>query len=196
MARQDARQNGSTTDDQAEQRHAGRAGEQAASMAGQMAAERVQERIQNPEFLDKLQDEDIDSGVFDWLSDEYGPLFSGAHIIGNRSEDYERQIKWLGLNTAERLVTEGSPGRLCREHPAVLAVMQGREQPANAMTHTSEDKRVIRDAVDVSVQRKSLSVDATGLETVGTATAESRVVSNEQEETSETRRKISAFLGR
>jgi len=81
----------------------------AAAGAQQVASRQLQERLENPEFFAQLRDIDVDTDEFDTISDILGPLQSGAHLIANRSEDYERESKWLDRNRAERIATERDP---------------------------------------------------------------------------------------
>lgn len=172
------------------------AGADASHAAQKMATSAVHERLQNPEFLDKLRDEDVDNELFPWISDELGPMLSGAHIIGNRAQDYEREAKWLDMNEGERLVAEANPGRLLRENESVLRIAQGahKDDVRYRPPAQQDEKRVIRDAMEVSTNLKTLAVGAKGLESVTTATAENRVVRNDQEDTSTTRAKIRSYF--
>jgi hypothetical protein len=168
----------------------------AAQASQQMASSAIEERLQNPEFLDKIQDPDADSDLHDWVSDELGPLLSGAHVLGNRErEGYERQIKWLGQNKAERLVTEANPGRLLKQHEDVLQVFQSaKDDQELTQPMRQEERRVMRDGMEVVTNRKSLAAGNTGLDSVTTATAENRVVQNKQEDTSKARNRVKAFF--
>lgn len=173
---------------------------QATRAAQSMSTSGIEERIQNPQFLQEYTDPKADSDLHDWLEDEFGPLFSRAHVLGYRNEDYERKAEWLDVNKGERMVAEGSPGRILKEHPDVLAVMQGHVyQDTHApddrtKPHTQEERRVTRDGMEVVTQRKSLSVEGKGSENLTTATAENRVVRNEEEDTSATRKKLRSFF--
>lgn len=158
------------------------AAETAGRVAGDAARQQVAKRIENPEFFQQLRDPDVDSGEFPWLEDELGPLFSGAHIIGHRDDDYEQHIKWGNMARAERVIHEGSPGRLCRG--SVQEIAQGthtREDKAAKGPHTVDERRAVRDAHEASTNLKSLAVGAKGLNSVTQATAVSKVEKNEQE---------------
>lgn len=175
--------------------------ESAARTAQSMAQSGIEERIQNPQFLEEYTDPDADSAAFDWVEAEFGPLFSKAHVLGYRSEDYEREAKWLDMNKAERMIRERDPGRILKEHPDVLAVMQGERYHPEADRYDSlrnpvsqEQRRVQRDGAEVVTQRKSLAVGGTGSDNLTTATAEQRTVRNEQEESSSTRKKIRSIF--
>lgn len=160
--------------------------------ATQMAAEQAQELVKNPKFLAELQEADLDSDVFDWVEDELGPLVSGAHIIGNRSEHYEEQQMWLNRNKVERMICERSPGRLLRENREMHALAQGvrhwkvGEGPESDQAYrapiTSRKKRVVRDSEEVITSRQSLSIDGRGLDAVANATVENRSVQSEQQQ--------------
>lgn len=169
--------------------------------ATQVAAHNEEEYLKNPEFLKQLQDPDVDTDLFDWVQDEFGPVFSGAHILGNRSEHYEHQQELLNRNKVERMVAERSPGRLLRDNPKMNALSQGirgtpqypdpTQNPAYRAPLTSRKERVIRDAGEVMTNRETLSIDARGLDAVATATVENRTVSNEEQKTGGIRGKVS-----
>lgn len=169
--------------------------EQQSSRVGlQMAAESQRERVENPDFLGKLQEADVDTDLFDWVEDEYGPLFSGSHILGNRGEHYEVVAEMLDRNKAERMVAERTPGRLLREHPRMLALaqgIQGSEQFPDPTDHpefrtplTDRKKRVLRDAREVATNRKTMSIDHQGLDAVSNVTVENKTVSSNEEQES------------
>lgn len=169
--------------------------------ATQVAAQNEEQYLKNPEFLKQLQDADVDTDLFDWLEDEFGPVFSGAHILGNRSEHYEHQQELLNRNKVERMVAERDPGRLLRENPKMNALAQGiqgththpdpTQNPAYRGPLTSRKQRVIRDAGEVMTNRETLSIDARGLDAVATATVENRTVSNEETKKGSIRGKVS-----
>jgi len=158
--------------------------------AASVAVEKQKERVENPEFLSQLQDEDVDTDVFDWVSDEYGPVFSGAHIIGNRGDHFEEQQEMLNRNKAERHTAERSPGRLLRENPRLLALAQGirgsekypdpTDHPEYRGPMTSRKKRVVRDAAEVATNRQTLSIDGRGLDSVANVTVENRSMQQEE----------------
>lgn len=164
-------------------------------------AAKDEKHLKNPEFLKQLQDPDVDTDLFDWVQDEFGPVFSGAHILGNRSEHYEHQQELLNRNKVERMVAERSPGRLLRDNPKMNALAQGiqgtpqypnpTQNPAYRGPLTSRKERVIRDAGEVMTNRETLSIDARGLDAVATATVENRTVSNEEKKTGGIRGKVS-----
>lgn len=164
-----------------------RTGTQAAASA---AVQKQAKKLENPEFLGQLQDEDVDTEVFDWVADEAGPVFSGSHILGHRSEHYEEQQDLLNRNKGERLVAERSPGRLLRENPRMLALamgLQGTEQypdptdrPEFRAAMTSRKKRVARDAMEVATNRQSLSIGGRGIDAVSNVTVENRSMAREE----------------
>jgi len=164
-----------------------------AKAAANAAMQKQQKKLENPEFLGQLQNADVDTEVFDWVADEAGPVFSGAHILGHRSEHYEEQQDLLNRNKGERLVAEQTPGRLLRENPRLLALamgLQGTEQypdptdqPEFRAAMSSPDKRVMRDAMEVATNRQSLSIGGRGVDAVSNVTVENRSMA--REETSE-----------
>jgi hypothetical protein len=177
-----------------DEQHTNRLEEQSAQVATQMAAKQAEHTVQNPRFLQELKDADVDSDVFDWISDELGPLLSGAHILGNRGEHYEEQQELLNKNKVERLIAEGTPGRLLRENPAMAAQAQGvtgwtlaegpHDHPDYRPPLASQDRRVLRDLAEVLTTRETLAIEGRGLDAVATATVENRTVSNEESEQS------------
>lgn len=185
------------TQEQVDAQTAVAANRSAISEANQMARQAIEERMQNPEFLDKLQDADVNSEVHDWLEDEIGPPLSGAHILGNMEEMHRHRQRWLNYNKVERMVAEQQPGRLCREHPYLLRIAQGvhkRDDKDLREPLTSDEKRVLRDVAEVLTVRQSLAVEAEGLESVTTATTETRNVQNSKEESSGFRGKVRGYL--
>lgn len=167
--------------------------EQAQATAASSAQQQLQEVLQNPEFLQQLQDPDVDTDVHDWIEDELGPVLSGAHVIANEEEQHRHRARWLNQNRAERMLAEREPGRLLKDHPHMLAVAQGvhkRPDKEKREPFLSTEKRAVRDGHDVATALMSLGVDATGLESVTTATTEARTVQNTQEEESGIRSKV------
>jgi hypothetical protein len=167
--------------------------EQAQAMSARSAQQQLEEVLQNPEFLQQLEDPDTDGNIHDWLEDELGPLLSGAHIRANEEEHHRHRSRWLNQNRAERTLSEREPGRLLKEKPYLLSVAQGvhrRDDKDAREPFLSDEKRVVRDAHGVATALHSLGVDATGLESVTTATTEARTVQNKQEEESGIRSKV------
>ena len=199
-------------EEQQERQEASQARGTATQTDQRVATQAVEERMQNPEFLEKFATADADSQVHDWIEGEMGPVFSRAHILGYRSQSYERQAEWLGQNHAERVVTEQNPGSIVKHHPDVLAVMQGRTgkysdgdrvrerynlpQHVNPPApHRSDERRALRDAEDVATQRKMLSIDGEGKDALTKATSETKHVRDEREEESKARSRLKRFLG-
>lgn len=140
----------------------------------------VAERKFNPSFLRRIQDADLDSRVHDWLQDEFPALFSGAQIIGQRSSHYEEQQEYLNRAKGERFVAESTPGALLQRHPDIHATMEGAEDRDAVVDPISTDeKRVVRAAMEVATGRQGLAVGARGLRSVTTATSETRTVRHE-----------------
>jgi len=160
----------------------------AASSAQQAAAQKLSERLENPEFFAQLRDFDIDTEEFRNLEAQLGPLQSGGHLIGNRSEEYEREAKWLDKNRAERMITERSPGRLCRGKTLEIAQKVHDTKQSAKGELTSDQRRALRDAMEVVTNIKSLGIDGAGLSSVTEATAVSRVEKSEEQSKSRTER--------
>lgn len=168
---------------------------QAMSAATQAAARTIDENIQNPQFFQQLRDADIDSQDFDWLESEIGPELSGSHLIGNRDEDYEQEVRWLTPNSAERTLAEGTPGRLCRGSTLKIAQgVHGRDDKDMKRRYTSDERRAVRGGFEAAANYKSLAVRAQGLKSVTQATAVSRV-EKEEPESDSWRERASRFLG-
>ena len=182
-------------------------GEQTADRIGiQSQHQEIQKRKFNPEFLSQLQDADVDTERFPWLENEFGPVFSGGHILGNRQRTFERQQEYLNANKAERYIAERTPGRLLKRHPKLLALWQGVDETdatGDPTTHPDYNKpidqqmerRVARDAMEVATTRQSLSVDGKGVDSVTTATTENRTVASDESDSSSVRERIAGFLG-
>lgn len=170
---------------------------EAASSAQRMAQQSVEEMLHNPEFLERVADPDMDTDVYDWVEDELGPVTSRAHILGYRSEDFERESKWLNMNKAERAITERNPGRLLRQNEDMLRIAQDAEQSHSRYRQpaTSDQRRAFRDAYEVVTQRQTLSIEGKGIESQTKATAEHRTVTNQQEDSSTTRKTLRELMG-
>jgi len=171
--------------------------------ATQSAQSRVTENIMNPNFQAQLEAKDLDTDEYPWIEDELGPELAGSHLTGNRDEEaYEQEIRWLDPNKAERILAEKSPGRLLRQNPAMLKLAQrknpelvddpGIEEPMSR----SKDRRAIRSAMDVATNRKSLAAGMSGLDATTTATAETRRVTNEENDSSTRDRVAKLWRGR
>lgn len=171
--------------DEAKERIDEQTRQQTARNAVQRNQRHVDERKFNPSFLQRLQDPDVDSDIHDWLRDEFPSLFSGAHIIGQRSDNYEKQQEYLNRAKAEKFVAEQNTGSLLRRHPDVLATMNG-DDAAESEQYTFEmstdEKRVVRSSMEVATTRQSLAVGARGLRSVTTATSETRTVRKEADD--------------
>lgn len=171
--------------------------EQAQRTASSSAQQQLQEVLQNPEFLQQLQDPDVDTAVHDWIEDELGAALSGAHIIANEEDQHRHRQRWLNQNKAERTLAERSPGRLLKEDAELKAIAQGIHRRADKdarQEFVSDEKRAVRDGYDVATARQSLGVEATGLESVTTATTEARTVQNTQEEESGIRSRVRGLV--
>ncbi len=159
----------------------------ASRSAMQMASKQVEHTQHNPNFLNEVRDADLDDGVFDWLEDELGPMFSKAHVVGNRGQDYEHRQTWLNQNKAERYIAERSPGRLLKDNPELMAISQdveGTDDPMFRDAITSPKRRAVRNSMEVATTLQSLSVGMQGLDAFTTATAENRVVRDQEENAS------------
>jgi hypothetical protein len=156
---------------------------QAAAVRG--ALSKQVEQYQNAGFLQAIQAADVDSPVWDWLEDDLGPVFSGAHILGERPRSYAEEADLLEANAAERVIAESSPGRFLKEDHELLAIAQdvhGVDDPDFRDPIGSGERRAIRDAYDVAAQRKTMSIGGAGRDTVGTVQTETRTNKNEQQE--------------
>lgn len=169
-----------------EQRRAG--GTAAASSAQEAAARKMQERLENPEFFEQLRDFDLDTDEHDFIEEMVGPLQSGAHLIANRSPEYEKEAKWLDRNRAERMVVERTPGRLCKGKTLEIAQGATGKQRDKRPALDSDQRRALRDAMEVVTNVKTLGIETAGLSSVTEATAVSRVEKNEEETKSRTER--------
>jgi hypothetical protein len=145
----------------------------------------------NPGFLAQLQDFDLDGSEHP-VTQILGPLDSGAAILGNREEAYENQQRWLNQNRAERMVTEGNPGRLCRGRLRQLAWhVHERDEKDPPALRSPDEKRAIRDAMERITNVESLSKDARLLR----ALTESVAVTRTEESGDSTTEKASRLIG-
>jgi len=189
MSRQNG--HGPTYEEQMNRQEEAQAHQAASSAASRVAASKLEETYKNPDFFSELGDADVDSDLHNWVSDELGPAFSSARISGNMDEDFPRRRDLLNANASERYISERSPGRCLRQNPKLLALSQGltgTEQYPDPTKHpdfrapTRPGKnRVIREAHEVKTLQESLSAEGQGVESVTTATSESRVVGKEDE---------------
>lgn len=150
---------------------------EATAAATRAAVSKQVEQYQNPDFLQAIQDEDVDTDVYDWVSGEFGPIFSGAHILGERPESYGEVADLLSQNKAERIIAEQTPGRFLRQDHELLAIAQdvhGASDPRFRQPIRSDERRVVRDAMDVAAQRKTMSIGGAGRDTVGTVQTENK----------------------
>jgi len=150
-----------------------------AQQTAMQAAQRQQEKtLQNEYFLNELRDADIDSELYDWLTEEYPTLFSGAHAVGNRDETWDREADLKNFNLRERLKAERSPGRLLQDRPRLLAIAQGADSPSDPMYReplTPRKERAIDGAAEIASDLMSLASGRAGLDATTTATTENRV---------------------
>jgi hypothetical protein len=179
-----------------------KAGEQTADSVGIRSQHKeVSKRKYNPDFLAKLQEADIDTDKHPWLEDLLGPELSGAQILGNRERDYENWVKFGDENTAERIIAEGSPGRILADHPELHAFWQGlrsleadKHPEYQEPIQTEEQKRQTRAGMEVATNRKTLAIDGKGIDSVATATTENRTVRNDEGESQSVREKLADML--
>jgi hypothetical protein len=160
------------------------ADENAQQTASKLAREQV--RAKNPDFLAQLQQPDADSAEYDWLEAEFGPIFSGAKILGNRDPHHRHRRMWLNRNKAERMVTEHESGRLCKGEVAEIAhrvhKRDDRELSDIADPMTTDEKRAVRDAMEIATNMESLSVGRAGLKAASEVTVQSKTEKVEAEE--------------
>jgi len=165
------------------------AGSAAAQAAASATHSKLQERKQNPEFFDQLRDLGIDTSEYPWISERLGPLQAGAHLIGNRDERYETEVRWLDQNRAERVIAEAEPGRLCKGRVLEIAQrVHDRDDKEAVSRMTVDERRVVRSAMEAVTNFKTLSIDNTGLSSLTDATTVTKSEKNEIEESSKSRR--------
>jgi hypothetical protein len=170
---------------------------QAMNAATNAARQTINKRVQNPQFFAQLRDIDFpaEGDEYDWLESEIGPETSGAHLVGNRSGDYEQWVRWGNANKAERMAAEGTPGRLCKG--STLAIAQGtheRTDKERRDPYTRDERRAIRSAYEAITNYQSLAVGARGLRSVTQATAVSKIEKQEQPDQS-LRARVGRALG-
>ncbi|WP_121744892.1 hypothetical protein [Natronorubrum halophilum] len=135
-------------------------------------AENLVEEMQSREFLDEFRDINFPA----WLEDELGPEISQVYPIANETRADYRRHRWLNENRAERIVTEHSPGRLCRG--PLLELAQGindRPDQSPRIQQTDQERRHVREAETAKTAMQSLGQDARGLRAVTEAVHTSRV---------------------
>lgn len=166
----------------------------AAATAGQQVAKKTSRRKQNPHFFKQLQELGLDTDEYPWIEARLGPLQAGAHLIGNRSDEYEREAKWLDQNRGERIIAEGEPGRLCRGKLLSIAQrVHGRDDKERVDPMTADERRVVRDAMEGITNFKTLSIENTGLSSVTDATTVQK--SEESTEEQSMAERTSRFIG-
>lgn len=181
----------------------------------QQASKRQQAKLENEYFLNELRKADLDSEVFDWLEDEFPTWFSGARAVSNRGDRWDEQADLMMMNKRERVFAEANPGRLLHDRPFLNAIAQGPTSPgpkaytqlelpgdedfwrkrlASAGTGdayrapmTTAERRVAYGAAEVSADIMSLSRKGAGLDATTTATTETRVKRESEEESTASR---------
>jgi hypothetical protein len=156
--------------------------------AQETAARLAREELtaKNPDFLAQMQQPDADSSEYDWLEAEFGPVFSGAKILGNRAPHHRDRRMWLNRNKAERMIAEHERGRLCKGEVAEIAYRvhhrDDRELSDVADPMTTDEKRAIHDAMEIATNMESLAVKGRGLKAASEVTVQSKTEKVEQEE--------------
>lgn len=159
------------------------------------AAARQEKKIENSHFLNELRDPDVDSEVFDWISEEQPTWFSGARAVTNRPHNWDQIADLSMQNKRERAMAERSPGRLLRSRPRLLAIAQGVDSPQDPKFRepiTSAKARRLYESAEIAADLMTLSRDGAGLDATTTATTETRV--KRESEAEETGSKVSRRL--
>lgn len=178
------------------------------------ASESQRRKLENEYFLNELRKADIESDVFDWLEDEFPTWFSGAHAVSNRGDRWDEQADLMMMSKRERVYAESNPGRLLRDRPFLLATAQGAESPPleaylqnripgdrefwerelrdigteqYRAPMSSSERRVSYGAAEVAADLMSLSREGAGLDATTTATTETRVKRESEDETTASR---------
>jgi len=176
------------------------------------AAEKQERTLENEYFLNELRDADLDSEVFDWLEDEYPAWFSGARAVSNREDNWDEQADLIMMSRRERAFAQNNPGRLLEGRPFLRAVSQGADAPSAAAFErlsvptpsegwkyavaalrtarepmTSDERATVYNAAEVAADLMAMSKDKAGLEATTTATTETRVRRENEEETTASR---------
>ena len=189
----------STQEEQLEQRKQfqdeQRAAESASQRAGEMARQQMEEKLHNPQFAETIRDPDLEKKY----EEDIGPDVSKAHAVANRDSTERDRIYWKTLNKRERRIAESNPGFLLKENPMLLALAQDARKPekialADSQPLTSKEKRKMRGSFEVSEAIKSLGIDNRGLESLTTATAEHRTVTNQNEQEQGMKSRVRAFF--
>jgi hypothetical protein len=156
------------------------------AQAGMQTASRTQEhKIENQQFLNELRKADIDSEVFGSIQQQYPSWFSGAHSVTNRPDSWAMESDLLMQNKRERAYAERNPGRLLRDRPMLLAIAQGRTdhaRPEPLAAMKSRERRAVYGSAEVAADLMTLSKDGAGLEATTTATTETRVTRESENE--------------
>jgi len=141
----------------------------------------TKEITENANLLRELRRAGIGTEKYDWVEQAVGPDISSSHAIGNRSSEYEQQVKWGSLGKGMQHVAERSPGRLCRgERLALAQGTHGRAEKDVEEPLTTDERRALRAAYDAVANFKSLSASARGLKTIGETTVTARREVNEE----------------
>jgi len=133
--------------------------------------EGTQEVTENANLLRELRRAGIDTGKYDWLEGILGPEVAASHAIGNRSPQYEQEIKWGNLGKSMQHEAERKPGRLCRGER--LALAQGTHQREDKEPEdplTTDERRALRAGYEAVTNHQSLAAKGRGLKTVGETT--------------------------
>lgn len=176
------------------------------------AAEKQERTLENEYFLNELRDADIDSDVYEWLEDEYPAWFSGARAVSNREDNWDEQADLIMMSRRERAFAQNNPGRLLEGRPFLRAVSQGAQAPDAAAFErlslpspregwqralaalriardpmTSDERATVYNAAEVAADLMAMSKSKAGLEATTTATTETRVRRENEEETTASR---------
>lgn len=168
--------------------------QQADAIGIQKQHEQVGQYKFNPGFFDETTDLDVDTELFDWISNELGAKGSKAHVLGNRGDHYEEQQELLNRNQAERMIAERDPGFLLKKNPEVLAVFQGVEDmddpDAVAPIQKDRERRQYRDTAEVLTTRETLAIDGIFVDALTTATTETHHREQTEDEASGTTKRL------
>ena len=158
----------------------------------------IAQRKFNPGFYQEIADPDTDTDVWDWLQSELGPVLAKPHILGDRQREYVEESALLDMNKAERVIAEGEPGRLLKKNPELHAFWQGcsgTDDPNyNAPFNHHDERRVVRDAMELATNRKSLSVGGRGLDALTKATTENNVRKDSEQQKSSLRERLTGVV--